>query len=98
MSEKTTVVVQTYAESYAYNARALKVTINGLVLWFSYNTVVAFATPGHVSVVSENIFSRTTGKHLNYLAAKDERTPREAFERQLQAALDEHGISITVGV
>lgn len=39
------------------------VTINGVRVWFSYETAVAFSYAGNM-VVHENIWSVTTAKHL----------------------------------
>lgn len=39
------------------------VTIGNLDLYFSYRTIIAFATPGNMRV-SENLWSNTTGRHL----------------------------------
>jgi hypothetical protein len=51
---------------------------------FSYETVVAFrapTNPGGSWVKSENVWSQTTGKHLNYLPG--ERIPWGDFEDRL---------------
>ena len=62
-----------------------RITIGGLVtLWFSYSTIVAFRTADTGLVVCENIWSRTTGKHLNWLDPyKEHRLDREEFLRKL---------------
>ena len=49
-----------------YGAHTLKVSIGTLTLYFSYETVVAFAVPGGL-ICSENIWSTTTGRHLNWI-------------------------------
>mgnify|MGYP001292102442 CR=1 FL=1 len=41
------------------------VTVGDLTLLFSYETVVAFKRVHGPWVVSENVWSNTTGKHLN---------------------------------
>lgn len=65
------------------------VQIGPLRVWFSYRTAIAFQVRGQNAVVSENVWSRTTGKHL---AAIDggvnteqgkKRVKHEEFERQL---------------
>jgi hypothetical protein len=40
------------------------VSINGVNLWFSYSTLIAFQV-GSVLVVHQNDWSKTTGKHFN---------------------------------
>ena len=37
--------------------------------YFSYETIVAFREPGSTLIVSKNVWSRTTGKHLSALCA-----------------------------
>lgn len=53
-----------------------------LTVWFSYGTPVAFAVPGLGRIKSENVWSRTTGKHLNSLYAR-ETLPYEQFTAKL---------------
>lgn len=48
----------------AHNLAA--VTIGRKHYYFSYNTIVAFEIDGSLTI-SENIWSKTTGKHLNYI-------------------------------
>jgi len=74
-----------------------------LTLWFSYSTVVAFAISGEGSFKSENIWSRTTGRHLNTIAAKilpngifEERL--KEFQRTLQVALWDADVTSYDGV
>ena len=58
---------------------------NGVSVWYSYKTPVAFYSPKTGRVVRQNDWAQTTGKHLNWIddGAKDHRIPGEAFERQL---------------
>lgn len=66
------------------------VKIGLLELAFSYDTIVAFRYDRGWHV-SENVWSRTTGAHLNYLADKDARIPYDKWKR----LLDERLASIT---
>ena len=61
------------------------VTVGPLELAFSYSTIVAFYDKGWV--LSENIWSVTTGKHLNEIASPSSRIPHEEFTEQLNAIL-----------
>lgn len=63
------------------------VTINDLDLYFSYETVVAFQRRYKPLIVSENVWTRTTGKHLNWISHKDNRIPHEDFKRLLNIEL-----------
>lgn len=59
------------------------VTINDLDIFFSYETPIGFRHNYEV-VVSENIWSRTTAKHLTALpCAKEDRIPNKDFMEQL---------------
>lgn len=62
---------------------------NGLTIWFSYRTPVAFAAPGHVRRVRQNVWGPTTGKHLNAIDGGDKanRIDGETFERLLAEAI-----------
>ncbi len=69
-----------------------RVSVNGLTLWFSYETVIAFQDTGNI-VVSENVWGPTTGKHINAVSYVDtERTPRAEFIAALNATLTAHSL------
>ena len=83
-------------ETYCENttpANALVFYMDGITVWFSYKTPVAFRIIGNGNVakriVRVNTWGPTTGKHLNAIdgGAKDDRIPGDAFEAQLQKAL-----------
>lgn len=57
-----------------------------LTLWFSYETVVAFAVDGEGTFKSKNIWSQTTGKHLNSLSVR-ETLEHDVFEARLEAIM-----------
>lgn len=64
------------------------VTVGDITLAFSYETVVAFNTPDTGWVVSENVWSRTTGKHLGAIAGSGyPKTPHAEFQERLDAHL-----------
>ena len=62
-----------------------------LALYFSYETIIAYRY-GNQLQVCENVWSRTTGEHLNYLnPIEKKRLPFEVFNsklNQLFAQLD----------
>ena len=58
-----------------------RISINDLTLWVSYSTMIAFEIEGQSRVVSENIVSNSTGKHLNLLGMKNKRVSRGDFEK-----------------
>jgi hypothetical protein len=89
--------------SRSQNNNLTRVYLGNLVLWFSYETVVAFHVPGQRRVVSENIWSNTTGRHLNEIdgSSKSTRVPHDEFERklgQVMATLNEGLAKIGVGL
>lgn len=62
---------------------ALRFDVGNLTIWFSYTTPVAFQVHGHDRVICENVWSPTTGKHLNWINPDHQLrvTPAE-FQRQ----------------
>ena len=66
-----------------------KVNVGTVTVWFSYETPIAFEVYGQPRVVRENIWSTTTGKHLNAIVGggKERRVSSDEFNR----ALDELG-------
>lgn len=61
---------------------------NNLTVYFSYETPVAFSFNGRVTG-SENIWSQTTGKHLNMIPGnvEENRVSFDVFERSLNQLL-----------
>lgn len=57
------------------------VCMDNVTLWYSYTTLVAFQV-GWVKVVSKNIWTATTGKHLNQIdqGVKEQRVDRATFQ------------------
>ena len=69
-----------------------EVTVGDLTVWFSYRTPIAFRTPDTGRIVCENVWSKTTGKHLSWLdggdrEAKARRYRRDAFLIAMEAAV-----------
>lgn len=67
------------------NGKLTELYVGDLTLWFSYTTIVAFAIPGVGRRVCENVWSQTTGRHLNEIdnGNKAGRLPRAQFEKEL---------------
>ena len=66
-----------------------RVRINDIVIWFSYQTPIAFHHPSTGEVVRENDWGPTTGKHLNYIEARhDRRVSGEEFQRRFDAVMN----------
>jgi hypothetical protein len=68
------------------------VRVGPLVLGFSYETVVTFFHPDTGWVVSQNVWSSATGRHINLLTGDvvpvGDRLPHEEFWTQLAYILD----------
>ena len=67
------------------------VDLGDLSVWFSYNTPIAFqsGTWGTL-VVRENVWSTTTGKHLNAIDGGDKKAKaRRVSSDEFNRALDE---------
>jgi hypothetical protein len=83
--------------SRSQNNNLTQVNVGTLTVWFSYETIVAFREYGEERVVSENIWSQTTGRHLNDVDgggkyAKAERLPWQEFNTQLADLLQRHDL------
>lgn len=74
-----------------YGAHTLKVQVNGLVLFYSYRSIVAYQDWKDGLVVSVNRWGTTTGKHLNWIQA-DHKKRVSNFDERLAAALERHGL------
>lgn len=78
-------------QSSNYGAHTLRVDVGTkLTLWYSYDTVIAFSD-GSRTFVSQNVWSTTTGKHLNWIDGgdKSKRIPYEEFKAKLESYLKE---------
>lgn len=75
--------------SISRNNNATYIQLGDLEIWYSYETPVAFRFAGK-RVVSENVWSSTTGKHLNAIDGgdKESRVPWEVFDDALKSVLD----------
>jgi hypothetical protein len=74
-----------------YGLNSVKVIIGELTLWFSYQTVIAFQQGWGETVITENIWGTTTGKHLNEIDPDHSiRLPNNKFEIRLQSVLAEY--------
>ena len=72
------------SESYKKSRASKWKDDNGVVYYKSYSTIVAFDGPSGL-VVSENCWSSTTGKHLNWISTnKDIRLKNAQFEQELK--------------
>jgi hypothetical protein len=76
-----------------YGAHTQAISMGSLFLYFSYDTVVAFSD-GEGRRVCENIWSTTTGKHLNWIDGGNPkgRIKADEFNRQLEEALRKHDL------
>ena len=85
-----------YSNSNYGSSMAIK--IGKLTLYYSYNTVVAFKDAGIKEgkrfFACKNTFSKTTGKHLNWLEPdKDRRLSRKEFREKLNESLNKYNLT-----
>ena len=74
-----------------YGVHCLKVMMTSIVLYYSYDTIVAYFDEKDGLVVRVNSWSTTTGKHLNAINPdKKTRKSSEVFEKMLSEAIDRH--------
>lgn len=63
------------------------ITMGDLKMWFSYGTLIAFHRTK--LIISENIWTKTTGKHLNQINSnKTIRVPYQIFTNEWHKSLD----------
>lgn len=91
MKNTNKVQIENYMNNNQHNA--MKVITPLVTLYFSYQTIVAFVpwfgdNKGEL-IVSENVWSNTTGKHLNEIdgGMKKLRKPHAEFTRLLDEVM-----------
>jgi len=62
----------------------VSVWVDGVRYWFSFESCIAFRVSGEERVISENVWSAKTGRHLNLVGPKSDRIPHEEFLRRLE--------------
>lgn len=74
------------------NGKLTTVTAGSLTMYFSYETCIGFKKWADELVLSKNIWSSTTGKHLNHIDPdKEYRVDHGEFKKQLAKALEATG-------
>lgn len=77
-----------------YGKHTLLVEMPDVMIWFSYETPVAFSTGDSGLIVHKNIWGTTTGKHLNWIDDGD----KEAKARRVNAAQFQELWDVWVGM
>jgi len=76
-----------YYSELPANTPAHVVVIGDLMLYFSYNTIIAFRSGGSLTI-RQNDWSTTTGRHLNAINPdKSIRVDKAIFEKALEAVI-----------
>lgn len=90
----TTGAGKVWVDQFGATNNAVEVHIGDVSLYFSYKTLIAYSDGEDGQVVSENHWSTTTGKHLNYVDGgnKKERLGRDEFDAKVVAMLKRHGL------
>jgi hypothetical protein len=71
-----------------YGAHTMLVRIGDMSIYFSYSTVVGFATPEDGRIVSDNVWSVTTSRHKGRVGGR--RVPHDEFVKLYEQALVRH--------
>jgi len=81
-----------FVDQFGATNNAVEVGIGDLSLFFSYKTLIAYQDFHDGLVVSENHWSTTTGKHLNYIDGGNKfgRLKQDEFEKKVSAMLKRH--------
>jgi len=80
-------------ETFSKGNNNRKVTIGDLELFYSYRTVIAFNRAHWPTVIAQNQWGSTTGRHLNDVNPdKSIRLPYKEFKQQLKELLEELGL------
>lgn len=92
-----TITKSSYGEysSGNYGAHTLLFSINGVDIYFSYDTVVAFRGPQGLRV-RENSWGPTTGKHLNWIDGGDRKGRLSAEQFAKELAELQAGLGVTL--
>jgi len=67
------------------------VEIGELDMYFSYTTLVAIRSK-HGWLISENVWSKTTGSHINKYLPNHDRVKHNVWEQIVAVVLEEHGL------
>ena len=75
-----------------YGVNSLRVVLKTLILYYSYETIIAYEDNQDGLVVHQNVWGVTTGKHLNWIDNKNKKSRLDGckFDEMLQAALNRH--------
>ena len=57
-----------------YGAHTLRIDLRTLTVWFSFKTPVSFRAPGTPTIVRQNDWGATTGKHLKCISVETSKT------------------------
>ncbi len=90
----TTGAGKVWVDQFGATNNAVEVGFGNVSLYFSYKTLIAYRDPEDGLVVCENVWSSTTGKHLNYVDGgnKSERLKTDAFEANVKGMLKRHNL------
>lgn len=74
-----------------YGVHSLMIHLGSLDVYYSYDTIIAYWDQQDGLVCSQNVWSTTTGKHLNWIQPDHSlRINAATFEDKLAAAIARH--------
>ena len=75
-----------------YGVNSLRVVLKTLILYYSYETIIAYEDNQDGLIVHQNVWGVTTGKHLNWIDSGNKKSRLDGckFDEMLQATLNRH--------
>lgn len=74
--------------SSSQNGKLTRLYLGNIVIWFSYETPVAYRVPGIAgTIVSDKGWSQTTRRHIGSIEGRRAPIAHEDFERGLEAIM-----------
>ena len=76
-----------------YGVHTLNINMGKIEFYYSYETIVAYWDKKDGLVCSKNVWTVTTGKHLNWIEPdKSRRIENKKFQKMLEEATKRHTI------
>jgi hypothetical protein len=87
---------------YTISPNFVQAEIDGVMVWYSYGTPIAFRCGGFDRVVRQNDWAQTTGRHLNHIDNGDKarRVTAEEFKKLWNDQTEAHqgrGVNFPAG-
>jgi len=92
-TDRAQIICVPFGKYAGWSGYGHSITLGGIKLYLSWDTIIAFRDGLNGLVVSENIWGSSSGYHLNSIETNhDKRIPYVKFRKKLIEALKENGI------